>query len=183
MRLEEREEISRGLAAGLSYRAIADALGRPASTVSREVAANGGTERYRATRADQAAWGRAARPKTCRLTENPALRAIVKEKLAQRWSPQQIAGWLKVTYPNDPEMQVSHESIYRTLYVQSRGALRRELTAYLRTGRVIRRRNGVRLPDGRGGRPNTLHISERPAEAQDRAVPGHWEGDLVFGKG
>lgn len=159
------------------------ALGRPASTVSREVAANGGTKRYRAVRADQSAWGRAARPKTCRLTENPLLRAIVEEKLARRWSPQQIAGWLKVTYPNDPEMQVSHESIYRTLYVQSRGALRRELTAYLRTGRVIPRPKGVRLPDGRGGRPNTLHISTRPAEADNRAVPGHWEGDLVFGKG
>jgi IS30 family transposase len=118
----------------LSYRAIARTLGRPASTVSREVAANGGTKRYRAARADQSAWGRAARPKTCRLTENPLLRAIVEEKLARRWSPQQIAGWLKVTHPNDPEMQVSHESIYRTLYVQSRGALRRELTAYLRTG-------------------------------------------------
>jgi IS30 family transposase len=183
LRLEEREEISRGVAAGLSYRAIARTLGRPASTVSREVAANGGTKRYRAARADQSAWGRAARPKTCRLSENPLLRAIVEEKLARRWSPQQIAGWLKVTYPNDPEMQVSHESIYRTLYVQSRGALRRELTAYLRTGRVIRRPKGVRLPDGRGGRPNTLHISERPAEVEDRAVPGHWEGDLVFGKG
>ena len=183
LRLEEREEISRGLAAGLSYRLIADALGRSASTVSREVAANGGTRRYRAARADRQAWGRAARPKACRLRENPVLRAIVEEKLVQRWSPQQIAGWLKVTYPNDPEMQVSHESIYRTLYVQSRGALRKELTAYLRTGRVIRRPKGVRVPDGRGGRPNTLHISERPAEAEDRAVPGHWEGDLVFGKG
>lgn len=103
--------------------------------------------------------------------------------LRRRWSPQQIAGWLKVAYPEDPEMQVSHESIYRTLFVQSRGALNKELTAYLRTGRVIRRPKGVRLPDGRGGRPNTLHISERPADAEDRAVPGHWEGDLVFGKG
>jgi len=104
-------------------------------------------------------------------------------KSASRWSRQQIAGWLRGAYPNDPEMQVSHESIYRTLYVQSRGALRRKLTAYLRTGRVIRRPEGVRLPDGRGGRPNTLHISAGPAEADDRAVPGHWEGDLVFGKG
>jgi len=110
------------------------------------------------------------------------LRAIVEDKLARRWSPEQIAGWLKVTYPKSPEMQVSHESIYRTLYVQSRGALRKELTAYLRGERVIRRPQGVRLPDGRGGRPNTLHISQRPAEAEDRAVPGHWEGDLVFGK-
>ena len=107
----------------------------------------------------------------------------MEEKLQRRWSPQQIAGWLQLTYPKSPEMQVSHESIYRTLYVQSRGALRKELTRYLRTGRVIRRPKGVRLPDGRGGRPNTLHISERPAEVEDRAVPGHWEGDLVFGKG
>ena len=118
----------------------------------------------------------------CKLAANPVLRAIVEDKLQPRWSPQQIAGWLKITYPNDPEMQVSHESIYRTLFVQSRGALRRELTAYLRTGRVIRRPQGARLPDGRGGRPGILHISERPAEAEDRAVPGHWEGDLVFGK-
>jgi IS30 family transposase len=107
---------------------------------------------------------------------------MVEEKLQRRWSPQQIAGWLKLAFPTSPEMQVSHETIYRTLFVQSRGALRRELTRYLRTGRVIRRPKGVRMPDGRGGRPNILHISERPAEAEDRAVPGHWEGDLVFGK-
>jgi IS30 family transposase len=181
--LVEREEISRGLAAGESIRAIAVALGRSPSTVSREVSRNGGVRRYRAARADQAAWARATRPKACKLAGNPALRAIVEEKLARRWSPEQIAGWLQLTYPKSPEMQVSHESIYRTLYVQSRGALNRELTRYLRTGRVIRRPNGVRLPDGRGGRPNTLHISERPAEVEDRAVPGHWEGDLVFGKG
>lgn len=181
--LAEREEISRGLAAGQSIRMIAAALGRSPSTVSREVNANGGARRYRAARADVAAWARATRPKPCKLADNPALRAIVEEKLQRRWSPQQIAGWLKVNYPDSAEMQVSHESIYRTLYVQSRGALRKELTAYLRTGRVIRRPKGVRLPDGRGGRPNTLHISERPPEAEDRAVPGHWEGDLVFGKG
>lgn len=146
------------------------------------MARNGGVRRYRAARADLAAWSRATRPKPCKLDGNPALRAIVEEKLARRWSPQQIDGWLKLTYPKRPEMQVSHESIYRTLYVQSRGALRKELARYLRTGRVIRRSKGVRLPDGRGGRPNTLHISERPPEAEDRAVPGHWEGDLVFGK-
>ncbi len=181
--LVEREEISRGLAAGLSIRAIAVAPGRSPSTISREVSRNGGVRRYRAARADQAAWARATRPKACKLAANPALRAIVEEKLQRRWSPQQIAGWLKLTYPKRPEMQVSHESIYRTLYVQSRGALNKELTRYLRTGRVIRRPKGVRLPDGRGGRPNTLHISERPAEVEDRAVPGHWEGDLVFGKG
>jgi IS30 family transposase len=180
--LAEREEISRGLAAGQSIRAIATALGRAPSTVSREVGANGGPGRYRAARADRAAWARAGRPKPCKLAGNPVLRDIVAEKLQRRWSPQQIAGWLQLTYPESPEMQVSHESIYRTLYVQSRGALRKELCRYLRTGRVIRRPKGVRLPDGRGGRPNTLHISERPPEAEDRAVPGHWEGDLVFGK-
>jgi IS30 family transposase len=181
--VEEREEISRGLAAGQSIRAIASGLGRSPSTVSREVNANGGRRRYRAARADHSAWARAARPKACKLAGNTMLRGIVEEKLRRRWSPQQIAGWLKLSYPDGTEMQVSHESIYRTLFVQSRGALRRELTRYLRTGRAIRRPKGVRLPDGRGGRPNTLHISARPPEAEDRAVPGHWEGDLVFGKG
>ena len=181
--MAEREEISRGLAAGCSVRSIAAGLGRAPSTVSREVARNGGPRRYRAARADQLAWARATRPKSCKLAGNPALRDIVEDKLQHRWSPEQIAGWLKLTFPERPEMQVSHESIYRTLYVQSRGALRRELTRYLRTGRVIRRPKGARLPDGRGGRPNILHISERPPEAEDRAVPGHWEGDLVFGKG
>jgi IS30 family transposase len=182
LRFAEREEISRGLAAGCSLRRIAAGLGRAPSTISREVAANGGARRYRAARADRQAWSRAGRPKPCRLATRPVLRDMVEEKLQRRWSPQQIAGWLKLAFPTSPEMQVSHETIYRTLFVQSRGALRRELTRYLRTGRVIRRPKGVRMPDGRGGRPNILHISERPAEAEDRAVPGHWEGDLVFGK-
>ena len=181
--VEEREEISRGLAAGLSLRAIAAGLGRSPSTISREVTSNGGRRRYRATVADQAAWAKATRPKACKLATNPLLAGIVTEKLQRRWSPQQIAGWLKLTYPNYPGMHVSHESIYRTLFVQSRGALRKELTSYLRTGRVIRRSHGMRLPDGRGARPGIVNISERPAEAEDRAVPGHWEGDLVFGRG
>jgi IS30 family transposase len=180
--LAEREEISRGLAAGLSLRTIAVGLGRAPSTVSREVALQGGRSRYRAAPADQQAWSRARRRKACKLATGPVLRAIVGEKLKDRWSPEQIAGWLKTTYPNDPEMQVSHETIYRTLFIQSRGALRKELTKHLRTGRVIRRPAGTRLPDGRGGRPGILNISERPAEVEDRAVPGHWEGDLVFGK-
>ncbi|KRA29869.1 MULTISPECIES: IS30 family transposase [unclassified Nocardioides] len=180
--LEEREEISRGLAAGQSLRAIAAGLGRSPSTVTREVASNGGRSRYRATVADQAAWARSMRPKVCKLATNPVLAGIVSEKLQCRWSPQQIAGWLKLTYPDDPGMHVSHESIYRTLFVQSRGALRKELTAYLRTGRVIRRSHGMRVPDGRGSRPGIVNISERPAEVADRAVPGHWEGDLVFGR-
>jgi transposase, IS30 family len=175
--MAEREEVSRGLAAGHSLRAIAMVLGRAPSTVSREVAVNGGPRRYRAARADRAAWTRAAGPKACKLATLPGLRDKVEEKLQRRWSPQQIAGWLKLTFPSSPEMRVSHETIYRTLFVQSRGALRRELTRYLRTGRVIRRPKGVRMPDGRGGRPNILHISERPPEAEDRAVPGHWEGD------
>jgi len=180
--LREREEISRGLAAGLSLRAIAAQLGRSPSTISREVAGNGGRRGYRALRADRRAWSRATRPKRCKLAVHPQLRDIVEDKLRRRWSPQQISGWLARTYPSEAAMQISHESIYRTLFVQTRGALRRELTRYLRTGRVLRRPKGVRLPDGRGGRPNTLHISARPAEAEDRAVPGHWEGDLVFGK-
>jgi IS30 family transposase len=180
--VEEREEISRGLAAGQSLRSIATGLGRAASTVSREVSANGGGRRYRAARAEQQAWTRATRSKRCKLAAQPVLRDIVAEKLKQRWSPQQIAGWLKTTYPHDPEMQVSHETIYRTLFIQSRGALRKELTAHLRTKRVTRRPAGTRLPDGRGNRPGIINISQRPAETDDRAVPGHWEGDLVFGK-
>jgi IS30 family transposase len=189
--LVEREEISRGLAVGQSMRSIAAGLGRAArpprsatgsSTVSREVATNGGPRRYRAARAEQQAWTRATRPKRCKLAGQPELRDIVAEKLRRRWSPQQIAGWLKTTYPDAPEMQVSHETIYRTLFIQSRGALRKELTAHLRTKRVTRRPAGTRLPDGRGNRPGIINISQRPAEADDRAVPGHWEGDLVFGK-
>jgi IS30 family transposase len=180
--LADREEISRGLAAGLSLRAIAAGLGRAPSTVSREVASHGGRGRYRAAPADRQAWARARRRKVCKLATHPELRDVVEERLKKKWSPQQIAGWLKETHPDDPEMQVSHETIYRTLFIQSRGALRKELTAYLRTGRVIRRPAGTRLPDGRGGRPGILNISDRPAEADDRAVPGHWEGDLVFGK-
>lgn len=181
--LADREEISRGLAAGRSLRAIAAELGRAPSTVSREVAANGGRKGYRATLSDRAAWAKATRPKPCKLAMNPRLAGIVAEKLKRRWSPEQIAGWLKLTYSDDPEMQVSHETIYRTLFVQARGALNRELAVYLRTGRMLRRPKGVRVPDGRGSRPNILNIRERPAEAEDRAVPGHWEGDLVFGKG
>jgi IS30 family transposase len=178
----EREEISRGLAAGLSLRMIAARLGRAASTISREVLANGGRSRYRAVAADRAAWARAARPKATKLASSPALAALVGAKLELDWSPEQIAGWLKIEFPDDGLMQVSHESICRSLFVQTRGSLRKELTAHLRTGRVTRRPAGARQPDGRGLRPGILHISERPAEAADRAVPGHWEGDLVFGK-
>ena len=180
--LTEREEISRGLAAGLSLRAIARSLGRAASTISREVD-RGGRRRYRAAWAEQVAWDLATRPKPTKLSQLPALAQLVAAKLALDWSPQQIAGWLKAEYPEDAEMHVSHETIYRSLFVQSRGELRKELTRHLRTGRATRRPAGQRQPDGRGGRPNILHISQRPAEAEDRAVPGHWEGDLVFGRG
>ena len=180
--LAEREEISRGLAAGSSLRVIAAGLGRATSTVSREVLGNGGRARYRAAAADRVAWSRAARPKATKLATTPALTALVASKLRQEWSPEQIAGWLKVEFPDDGAMQVSHESIYRSLFVQTRGSLRKELTAHLRTKRATRRPAGVRQADGRGGRPGILNISQRPAEATDRAVPGHWEGDLVFGK-
>jgi IS30 family transposase len=178
----EREEISRGLAAGLSLRAIAAGLGRAPSTVSREVGGNGGRQRYRALPADAAAWSRACRPKRTRLSSRPGLASMVEEKLALRWSPQQISGWLQRRFPTGVEMHVSHETIYRSLFVQSRGDLHHELTRYLRTRRAMRRPRGTRLPDGRGARLFELGIADRPAEAADRAVPGHWEGDLVFGR-
>jgi transposase, IS30 family len=181
--LDEREEISRGLAAGESLRAIASRLGRAPSTVSREVARNGGRSRYRALPAERAAWTRATRPKQTKLSRWPGLRAMVEDKLELCWSPEQIAGWLRRRFPTGTVMHVSHETIYRSLFVQARGDLRHELTRQLRTGRAMRRPAGARLPDGRGLRPNTLNISQRPAEAADRAVPGHWEGDLLFGRG
>jgi IS30 family transposase len=182
--LDEREEISRGLAAGESLRCIATRLRRAPSTISREVAHNGGRRKYRALRADKAARQRAKRPKPAKLAADPLLRLIVTDKLACKWSPEQIAGWLARTYPGRPEMQVSHETIYRSLFVQSRGALRRELMRHLRTGRTVRRPVGHRGLKGKGGGKivDAVHISERPAEAEDRAVPGHWEGDLLFGK-
>jgi IS30 family transposase len=180
--MAEREEVSRGVAAGEPGRQIAARLGRALSTVSRELARNGGRGRYRAQAADAAAFRRAQRPKPAKLVTEPRLRAVVEAKLAVRWSPQQIAGWLPLAYPQDSVMRVSHETIYLSLFVQSRGALRRELHHRLRTGRAMRYPRGKRLPQGRGQLRDTLHISQRPAEAADRAVPGHWEGDLVFGK-
>ncbi|QIS17625.1 IS30 family transposase [Nocardia terpenica] len=180
--LAEREEISRGLAAGDSLRGIARGLGRALSTVSREVAGHGGRFAYRALPADRAAWARAVRPKPTKLSRDPRLAAVVAEKLAQRWSPQQIAGWL-ARNPQSSMGYVSHETIYRSLFIQARGELRHELTRHLRTHRALRRPRTARQPDGRGQRRGVLNISERPAEATDRAVPGHWEGDLLFGKG
>jgi IS30 family transposase len=180
--MAEREEISRGVAAGESCRQIAARLGRVPSTVSRELARNGGRHRYRAQAADAAAFGRAQRPKPAKLLVEPRLRAAVEAKLALRWSPQQIAGWLRLAFPEDPVMRVSHETIYLSLFIQSRGALRRELQRCLRTGRAMRYPRGKRLPQGRGQLRDVVLISERPAEAEDRAVPGHWEGDLLLGK-
>jgi len=180
--LVEREEISRGVAAGETVRSIAVGLGRSASTVSRELARNGGCDRYRAHRADRDAWRRARRPQSCKLADNSRLRQVVEDKLVLLWSPQQIAGWLKDAYSGDEEMRVSHETIYLTLFVQARGGLKRELSQHLRTRRANRRPKGARPSSGKGRIVDPVMISERPAEVADRAVPGHWEGDLVMGK-
>ncbi len=180
--LVEREEISRGVAAGESLRMVATRLGRAPLTISRELARNGGRHRYRAHHADRAALGRGRRPKPSKLAENPELRAVVEEKLKDWWSPQQVVLWLKRTYPDNQEMQVSHETIYLSLFVQGKGALRRELTECLRTGRAYRRPKVKRAPSGKGQIVDPVMISERPAEVEDRAVPGHWEGDLLMGK-
>lgn len=177
----EREEISRGLIAGESLRSIAARLQRAPSTISREVVANGGRRHYRAWRAELRAAERSRRPKRAKLAACPRLRAEVEARLEERWSPQQIAKRLKEDFPNDPEMRVSHETIYQSLFVQGRGALRKELTSCLRSGRA-RRRSRRRGNDGRGELKNMVLISERPAEVEDRAVPGHWEGDLIMGR-
>jgi transposase, IS30 family len=178
--LAEREEISRGLVAGCSFTAIAAGLGRALSTVSREVAANGGRARYRAWVAQRRAHERARRPKPGKLATCPRLRGVVVEMLEQLWSPQQITRRLRAEFPDDPEMWVSHETIYQSLFVQGRGELRRELTRCLRTGRTRRRSQG--RTERRGRIADMVMISERPAEVADRAVPGHWEGDLIIGK-
>ena len=181
LELGEREEISRGIAAGLAIRAIARCLGRSPSTISREIARNGGKQAYRATRADKKAWERALRPKRCRLACSEQLRWLVAQKLAMQWSPQQIAGWLTREYPGDPGMRISHEAIYRSLFIQSRGVLKKELTAHLRTRRQMRLAKGAQTRTGQGQILDMISIRERPAEAEDRAVPGHWEGDLLAG--
>jgi IS30 family transposase len=180
--LPEREEISRGLVAGLSFQAIAQSLDRAPSTISREVNRNGGIRRYRASDADQAAWDRARRPKTCKLVQNRDLALIVAIKLKKLWSPRQIAGWLKRSYPDDENLHVSHETIYRSLFIQARGALKKELLQHLRRTRPMRRsRHYTQKTDNHGKISNTISISERPAAVEDRAVPGHWEGDLIVG--
>jgi IS30 family transposase len=180
--LTEREEISRSLAAGHSIRFIAELLKRAPSTISREINRNGGEQGYRASQADQAAWDRAHRPKSCKLVDNPALAHIVASKLQLQWLPEQISGWLKHAYPGSEDYQVSHETIYRSLYIQARGALKKELLAHLRRTRIMRRsRHHTQKTDNHGRITDTVSISERPATVEDRAVPGHWEGDLMFG--
>lgn len=180
--LAEREAISRGLAAGRSIRRIAEDLRRSPSTVSREVSRHGGRSRYRACRADKCAWDSALRPKSCALGVNRRLRDIVAGKLHMDWSPEQISAWLKLQYPDDPRLHVSHETIYRSLFVQARGVLKKELQKHLRTKRIMRKSRMARTQADRRGRiAEALTIRQRPAEAEDRAVPGHWEGDLLCG--
>jgi len=182
--LDEREEISRALVTGESIRSIAARLGRAPSTVSRELRRNGGQEGYRATHADSAAWDRALRPKRCKLAENRPLARVVADKLRLLWSPEQIAGWLKHTYPCDESHYVSHETIYRSLFIQARGALKKELLEHLRRTRGMRRsRHYTQKTAIHGQIADAVSIRERPASVEDRAVPGHWEGDLVFGSG
>ena len=180
--LGEREEISRGLSVKHSLRAIAQNLGRAPSTISREVRRNGGVLNYRATTSEQAAWDRALRPKECKLACYPSLSHAVSAKLRRKWSPEQIAGWLKRMFPEEPHKQVSHETIYRSLYIQARGVLKKELLEHLRAKRTVRRSRHASLKrKGSGQIKDAVSISERPASVEDRAVPGHWEGDLIGG--
>lgn len=180
--LAEREEVSRGLCTKQSLRSIARQLGRAPSTISREIKRNGGTANYRAAVSDQSAWDRALRPKLCKLACYPGLSCAVSTKLQRKWSPEQIAGWLKRSFPGEPHKQVSHETIYRSLYIQTRGVLKKELVEHLRARRTIRRSRHASLKrDGLGQIKNMVSISERPACVEDRAVPGHWEGDLIGG--
>jgi len=180
----EREEISRGLIAKISLRAIARSIRRSVSTISREVRRNGGAENYRAAQSDAAAWDRAHRPKPCKLVGNDYLCRVISAKLHCKWSPQQIAGWLMRKHPDDEDKRVSHETIYRSLFIQTRGVLKKELQAHLRTTRSIRRsRHATMKRSGLGKFNDTVSIRERPADIEDRAVPGHWEGDLIAGSG
>ncbi len=180
--LAEREEISRGVVMDQSIRSIAASLGRAPSTISRELKRNGNRQHYRASKADEAAWDRSRRPKTCKLVQNRMLARIVAKQLRLEWSPEQIAGWLKHTYPGDENYWVSHETIYRSLFIQARGALKKELLGHLRRTRAMRRsRHHTQKTADHGRITGTVSISERPASVEDRAVPGHWEGDLIFG--
>src|SRR5580693_3244871 len=178
----EREDISRGLASGSSIRDIAKALERAASTVSREVARHGGRPEYRAQEADHQAWDSALRPKRCLLAIHVKLRKMVASKLVLDWSPELISGWLKIQYPDDESLRVSHETIYRSLFIQARGVLKKELIGHLRSKRRIRRSKHSRASGQFRGRiVDAISIRERPAEIEDRAIPGHWEGDLITG--
>ena len=185
--LVEREEISRGLVEGCSFRKLGRDLGRAVSTISREVASNGGRRAYRAARAEEGALDRARRPKPCQLAFNPALCKLVAGKLSGQWSPQQIAGWLKARYPGDSSMNVSHETIYKSLFIQAprlskSGVLKKELLAHLRSRRIMRRgRIATTAGQTRGQIIDAVSIRDRPAEIEDRAIPGHWEGDLLSG--
>ncbi|TWC62158.1 MULTISPECIES: IS30 family transposase [unclassified Burkholderia] len=179
--LSEREDISRGVSAGLSIRAIARQLNRAPSTISREIARNGGTDHYRALEADERALQAALRPKCCLLEQNRRLRYAVERKLCREWSPEQVSGWLKNRYPDDEAMRVSHETIYRSLFVQTRGVLKKELQYHLRTQRKMRHSRSSSTKGARNKIADAVSIHERPTEAADRAVPGHWEGDLVSG--
>jgi IS30 family transposase len=182
--LAEREDISRGIASGESLRAIAKCLQRAVSTVSREVARHGGRPQYRASEADSQAWESARRPKPCLLATHPKLQEVVASKLMQDWSPEQISGWLKQQYSNDESLRVSHETIYRSLFIQARGALKQELVKHLRSQRRIRRSRHASIHGHSQGKiVDAISIRERPAEVEDRAVPGHWEGDLLRGAG
>ena len=180
--LSEREEISRGLATGRSTRLIAGRIGRSPSTVSREVVRNGGPRQYRAAHAERDAWDRALRPKRCRLATHGRLRRLVATKLALDWSPEQISGWLEQRYPGDETLRVSHETIYRSLFIQARGVLKKELLGHLRSRRMMRRsKKSTTGGQSRGQIVDAVSIRERPAEIEDRAMPGHWEGDLLSG--
>lgn len=180
--LDEREEISRGLAEKCSIREIAKKISRAPSTVSREIRRHGGLTNYRAAKADKKAWDNALRPKACKLSQNPTLCKIIAEKMHRGWSPEQIAGWLKHNYPDAQGMNVSHETIYKTLFIQTRGTLKKELQQYLRSRRTVRKSRTTSLKGKRlGSIPNAVPISERPSTVADRAIPGHWEGDLIQG--
>ncbi len=178
----EREELSRAVVQGHSLCSIANSLGRAPSTLSRELKRNGGPACYRASQAEQSTWDRARRPKVCKLVKHRALARLVTDKLQSAWSPEQIAGWLKRRFPDDEGLQVSHETIYRSLFIQARGALKKELLQHLRRTRAMRRsRHHTQKTDDHGRILNAVSIRERPATVEDRAVPGHWEGDLLFG--
>ncbi len=180
--LAEREEISRGMAMALSIRQIATRLGRAPSTISREITRHGGAHTYRAAEADAQAWAQARRPKPCRLATSPVLQRIVATKLTLDWSPEQIAGWLKREFPDQSTMRISHETIYRSLFIQARGVLKKELIGHLRSRRRMRRAKGAStVGQTRGQIIDGLSIRARPADVDDRAIPGHWEGDLITG--